>query len=126
MAVLSEYPRPGMRRQSYISLNVVWKYAIREEETTDSYDGEIMVPYSPEAELSGVRRQLLPERHPTAVEEQRTAPSGKLLLQLQQQPGEYEDRVGRFPAGVAQTANRVICPEYLRERIDQKYFFTRH
>ncbi len=60
MAVLSEYPRPGMRRQSYISLNGVWKYAIREEETTDSYDGEIMVPYSPEAELSGVRRQLLP------------------------------------------------------------------
>ncbi len=60
MAVLSEYPRPGMRRQSYISLNGVWKYAIREEETTDSYDGEIMVPYSPEAERSGVRRQFLP------------------------------------------------------------------
>lgn len=60
MVALSEYPRPGMRRQSYVSLNGVWKYAIRKEETADSYDGEIVVPYSPEAELSGVRRQLLP------------------------------------------------------------------
>lgn len=28
--VLGEYPRPLMRRKSYVNLNGIWKYAIRE------------------------------------------------------------------------------------------------
>jgi hypothetical protein len=56
---LPEYPRPQMRRDSYLNLNGVWEYAIRKDETPPvSYDGEIVVPFSPESPLSGVNRQL--------------------------------------------------------------------
>ncbi len=59
--VLEEYPRPQMVRETYVNLNGTWKYAITEQEKfpTD-YDGDILVPFSPEAILSGVGRQLLP------------------------------------------------------------------
>ena len=63
---LSEYPRPQLKRAGWVCLNGVWEYAIQsvqETETSDSppkYDGEILVPYSPECLLSGVGRQLLP------------------------------------------------------------------
>ncbi|MBQ8658503.1 MAG: glycoside hydrolase family 2 [Clostridia bacterium] len=55
---LAEYPRPQCKRASYFPLNGTWEYAIRNTPTTQSYDGEILVPYSPETELSGVNRQL--------------------------------------------------------------------
>lgn len=59
--ILQEYPRPQLRRDSYINLNGVWEYAITEtEEAPATYDGEILVPFSPESELSGVNRTLLP------------------------------------------------------------------
>ncbi len=59
--LLTEYPRPQLRRDSYINLNGVWEYAITEtEELPQRFDGEILVPFSPECELSGVRRSLTP------------------------------------------------------------------
>lgn len=58
--VLSEYPRPSMVRDGYISLNGVWEYAISRREKVDIYDGEILVPFSPESYLSGVKRILQP------------------------------------------------------------------
>ena len=59
--VLEEYPRPQMVRDSYLNLNGVWKYAITETEAPpEEYDGEIVVPFSPESELSGVGRTVLP------------------------------------------------------------------
>lgn len=54
----AEYPRPQMKRNSYFPLNGKWRYAIRKTPKTDGYDGEILVPYSPESALSGVNRQL--------------------------------------------------------------------
>jgi len=61
--VLNEYPRPQMRRDSYINLNGYWQYAITgSNRLTDVYEGEILVPFSPEAALSGVRRQVRPEQ----------------------------------------------------------------
>ena len=36
--VLGEYPRPLMRRKSYVNLNGIWKYAIRE---TKGYPGSV-------------------------------------------------------------------------------------
>lgn len=60
---LDEYPRPQMRRDSWLCLNGVWQYAIREvgEPEPEAYDGDIVVPFSPESVLSGVKRQLEPD-----------------------------------------------------------------
>ena len=59
---LSEYPRPQLKRDSYICLNGLWEYAIRKEETIpDSFDGQILVPYSPEVEKSGVNKTVMPD-----------------------------------------------------------------
>ena len=61
-AVLPEYPRPQLVRGSYINLNGYWDYAItRGNDALYGYDGQILVPFSPEAPLSGVGRTLSPE-----------------------------------------------------------------
>ena len=58
---LSEYPRPQFKRDSYICLNGLWEYAIRGiESIPDVYDGQILVPYSPEVEKSGVNKIVNP------------------------------------------------------------------
>lgn len=63
--VLHEYPRPQMLRdngETYINLNGYWNYAITNSKNSiSSYDGQILVPFSPEAPLSGVNRQLRPD-----------------------------------------------------------------
>ncbi|MGN1180584.1 MAG: glycoside hydrolase family 2 protein [Suilimivivens sp.] len=60
--ILPEYPRPQMVRNSYINLNGFWHYAItKEDKLPEGFDGEILVPFSPEASLSGVGRQLQPD-----------------------------------------------------------------
>ncbi len=56
---LMEYPRPQFMRDSYFSLNGQWDYAIKKvNEIPKDYDGKIIVPYSPECDLSGVKKQL--------------------------------------------------------------------
>lgn len=56
---LSEYPRPLFKRDSYLSLNGVWSYAIKKkDETFDKAIGEILVPFCVESSLSGVRYDL--------------------------------------------------------------------
>ena len=58
---LNEYPRPQLVRDSYISLNGMWEYAVRDNENIpESFDGQILVPYSPESPLSGVNKILKP------------------------------------------------------------------
>lgn len=59
---LPEYPRPQLRRDSYLNLNGRWQYAIRAGGgAPEAFDGEIIVPFSPESLLSGVGRQVGPE-----------------------------------------------------------------
>ena len=59
---LSEYPRPQFKRDSYICLNGYWEYAIRTiESIPDVFDGQILVPYSPETEKSGVNKTVTPK-----------------------------------------------------------------
>ena len=61
--VLPEYPRPQLRRDSYLNLNGPWDYAITDTDVQpERFDGQILVPFSPEAPLSGVRRTLTPDR----------------------------------------------------------------
>ena len=63
--VLGEYPRPQMRRSSFINLNGLWDYAFTAagEKQPDKWDGKILVPFSPESELSGVGRTLSPDEY---------------------------------------------------------------
>ena len=62
--VLEEYPRPQMARGDWMNLNGYWDYAFSvDPETPDTWDGRILVPFSPEALLSGVERQLKPDEY---------------------------------------------------------------
>lgn len=70
--VLPEHPRPRLRRDKYAMLNGVWEYAIvpvdgevdvealTQQEIPSRWDGQIVVPFSPEAPLSGVGRTVRP------------------------------------------------------------------
>lgn len=64
--VLAEYPRPQMVRLKpagrYEILNGWWKYAVMDSRRVPpEWDGQILVPFSPETELSFVKRQLMPD-----------------------------------------------------------------
>ena len=62
--VLMEYPRPLLVRDSYLNLNGYWDYAFTKEyKQPERYEGKILVPFSPEAVLSGVNRQLQPDEY---------------------------------------------------------------
>lgn len=58
---LPEYPRPQLARDSYLNLNGRWRYAFTwSDSEPHRWDGDIVVPFPPEAPLSGVRRVLRP------------------------------------------------------------------
>ena len=53
------YPRPQMKRESYLNLNGQWEFTARQEETLpDSYDRTILVPFCPESLLSGIKEHF--------------------------------------------------------------------
>lgn len=58
---LPEYPRPQLRRESFLNLNGVWQYAVSTlNSEPEEYDGDIVVPFPLESELSGAGRVLQP------------------------------------------------------------------
>ncbi len=64
--VLKEYPRPQFVRDGYVNLNGFWDYCFvkgtdsKEIPSDDKMEGKILVPFSPEAMLSGVEKRLEP------------------------------------------------------------------
>ena len=61
---LPEYPRPQLRRNSYLNLNGIWEYAItKTAEKPAAMQGKIVVPFSPETPLSGVGHILQPDEY---------------------------------------------------------------
>lgn len=59
--VLQEYPRPNFVRESYLNLNGEWDYCINQKKEAEEYTGKILVPFSPETDLSGVGKIVQPE-----------------------------------------------------------------
>ena len=58
---LPEYPRPQFCRADWLNLNGVWDYAIyRQGDPFTAWQGEIVIPFSPESQLSGVGKTLRP------------------------------------------------------------------
>ena len=57
---LSEYPRPQMERKSWQCLNGMYSYAVTDinADTMGEAQGEILVPFAIESELSGVERAV--------------------------------------------------------------------
>ncbi len=55
------YPRPQLERSSFYNLNGTWEYAIYpSDQPFQGYQGNILVPFSPEALLSGVGKIVTP------------------------------------------------------------------
>ena len=52
------YPRPQMRRDSYLNLNGLWDFAVCEGKQTPVYDRTILVPFCPESLLSGIHEHF--------------------------------------------------------------------
>ena len=75
----NEYPRPQFRRESFFCLNGLWRFAINGEDA-----GEILVPYPPEASLSGARAPMPGDQ--MTYEREFTLPEGfrkdRVLLHL--------------------------------------------
>ena len=78
------YPRPGLKRSSYVCLNGLWDYAFTDtQDFPEQYEGKILVPFSPEAPLSGVNRILQPDQvlhYSRIFSYRREKADGRLLL----------------------------------------------
>ncbi len=62
--VLPEYPRPLMARAEWKNLNGLWNYAItpKESKAPTAFDGQILVPFCVESSLSGVQKEVGPDK----------------------------------------------------------------
>ncbi len=55
------YPRPQMRRESYVNLNGSWDFAVSPSpDLPEHYEKTILVPFCPESLLSGLKEEIVP------------------------------------------------------------------
>ena len=77
------YPRPQLKRESYVNLNGIWDFAVSEKEELPTFDKKITVPFCPESLLSGLKMEVKPGSYlfyqrSFSMQKQ----SGKLLLHI--------------------------------------------
>ena len=77
------YPRPQLKRNSYVNLNGIWDFAVSENAEIPSFDKQINVPFCPDSGLSGLKLEVKPGsylfyRRKFSVQTQ----SGRLLLHV--------------------------------------------
>ncbi len=53
-----DYPRPSMKRDSYISLNGEWDFSVTQDGEAPIFDEKILIPFPPESLLSGIERSI--------------------------------------------------------------------
>lgn len=54
----SDYPRPSMKRDSYMSLNGKWDFALTNDGGAPDFKDTILVPFPPESLLSGIQKEI--------------------------------------------------------------------
>ena len=54
------YPRPQLKRNSYVNLNGIWDFAVSENSKIPSFEQQINVPFCPESLLSGLKMDIKP------------------------------------------------------------------
>ncbi|MFA5235355.1 MAG: sugar-binding domain-containing protein [Bacilli bacterium] len=99
---LPEYPRPQLARTSFLNLNGIWRYRISQNPDYPSFDGEILVPFSPESALSGVSRTLQPDEYliyERQVELPKGFNQGLILLNFGAVDQEAEVFINQMPVG---------------------------
>ena len=60
-AIWDIYPRPQLKRNSYVNLNGVWDFSVsKNNHLPEQYEEVITVPFCPESALSGIKRAIEP------------------------------------------------------------------
>lgn len=59
--VLTKYPRPQFRRNSYMNLNGFWDFSVSKDIDNNTFEETILVPFSPETPLSRFPREITTE-----------------------------------------------------------------
>ena len=54
------YPRPQLKRNSYVNLNGIWDFAVSEKDRIPAFRQQITVPFCPESLLSGLKTEVKP------------------------------------------------------------------
>ena len=55
------YPRPQLKRESYVNLNGDWAFAVSQSpQLPEEYPETIRLPFCPESMLSGLKREITP------------------------------------------------------------------
>jgi len=75
------YPRPQMKRESYVNLNGLWDFAVGRDVLPEQYDRQILVPFCPESLLSGLHMDVEPGSW-LYYRKRVTLPEGKWLLHI--------------------------------------------
>ncbi len=93
------HPNPQMKRESFINLNGTWNFrVVRASKVV--YDGEILVPFPPESDLSGVGRMT---RRGDRLIYERTfwvdARRGRMLLHIGASDNVSEVTINHHPVG---------------------------